>query len=236
MDFLRRYLTSAGDYPYHCAISTPIGTIAPTTYSSHDVRTVNEVFARRTYAARRDVRVVVDVGANIGVSALYFLTRNHHVRVHAFEPVPVNLERLAGNTAPFRERCTIHPFAVALENGQVSFGTEPTGRYGGIGVEGELIEVTCRSINEVLDEILRTEDRIDILKVDIEGLEEAVVAGIAPSLLDRVEVIYYETTGPRPFHADRFAHRYELQSNRLTRRRRSFERDEHDDQATTSHR
>jgi hypothetical protein len=84
----RRYLTARGEYPYVCRVRTPSGTIAPTLYSSHDILTVNEIFCRGDYRYGPDLRVAVDVGANIGISALYFLTRNSGARVYAFEPDP----------------------------------------------------------------------------------------------------------------------------------------------------
>ena len=41
--------------------------------------------------------MAVDFGSNIGISALYFLTRNPSVQVYLFEPVPSNIERLREN-------------------------------------------------------------------------------------------------------------------------------------------
>ena len=55
---------------------TPAGVVAPTLHSSHDMFTVNEVFCREDYACGPGIRTVVDVGSNIGISALYFLTRD----------------------------------------------------------------------------------------------------------------------------------------------------------------
>src|SRR5262245_917624 len=94
-----RYLSGRGDYPWRCAVRTPLGVVAPRTYSHHDVVTVTEVFCRHDYESPDDVRVVVDVGSNIGISALYFLTRNPHVRCHLYEPVGRNVARLRENLA-----------------------------------------------------------------------------------------------------------------------------------------
>ncbi len=48
--------------------------------------------------APRDISVVVDFGSNIGISALYFLTRNQDIKVYLFEPVPQNILRLKKKT------------------------------------------------------------------------------------------------------------------------------------------
>jgi FkbM family methyltransferase len=191
---LGRYLFAKGSYPYRCEIRTPIGRVAPTLFSHHDMLTVNEVFCRGDYAAPRDVRVVVDIGSNIGISALYFLTRNQYSRCYLFEPVPTNVDRLRGNLRDFRERFVLHEDAVGDYEGQVEFGVEASGRYGGIGVEAErTIEVSCRHINDVLEQVLAVEETVDILKIDTEGMEARTIRAIDDRLLPRVSRIYLET-------------------------------------------
>jgi FkbM family methyltransferase len=202
---LVRYLTGIGHYPSRVTLRTPAGTCSPMLYSHDDLLTVNEIFCRLDYRIAPGPKVVVDVGSNIGLSALYFLTRDPGNRCYLFEPVPLNLERLAGNLAAFRDRWSVDASAVADVAGTVAFGIEPTGRYGGIGVAtGSTIEVRCRSVNEVLADVLRRESRVDLLKLDTEGAEERTVRAIDPALLDRVGAVYYEGTAPHALWPDRF--------------------------------
>jgi FkbM family methyltransferase len=190
---LGRYLLGRGKYPYRCRVRTPRGEVAPTLYSSQDMLTMNEVFCREDYAAGPELRVAVDIGSNIGVSALYFLTRNHESRCHLYEPVPENVRRLRDNLADYEDRCEVQQVAVADREGQVEFGVEPTGRYGGIGLDyGQTIQVDCLEINRVLDDVLAREGRIDVLKIDTEGMELATVRAIRPELLERIGVVYFE--------------------------------------------
>ena len=72
-----RYLTGIGRYPYDIKIKTPTGLIEPRLYSHHDILTVNEIFCRLDYPADENTMTVVDLGSNIGISALYFLSRNN---------------------------------------------------------------------------------------------------------------------------------------------------------------
>jgi FkbM family methyltransferase len=190
---LGRYLLGRGNYPYPCRVRTPRGELAPTLYNAQDMLTMNEVFCREDYAAGPELRVAVDIGSNIGISALYFLTRNDQSRCHLYEPVPENVRRLRDNLAGHEDRYELHEAAVADRAGRVEFGIEPTGRYGGIGINYERsIEVDCLEINQVLEGVLRREGAIDLLKLDIEGMELQTVRAIRPELLRRIGVVYFE--------------------------------------------
>src|SRR5919197_2921327 len=194
LECLRRYLLGRGEYPWRCRLRTPTGPAAPTLYSRHDMFTVNEVFCREDYAFSGPPHTVVDVGSNIGISALYFVTRTPGSRVWLYEPVPRNVERLRLNLAGYEDRYSLSQAAVAARPGRVSFGVEESGRYGGIGViTGASIVVASLGINEVLAEVLESTGRIDVLKVDTEGTELELLEAIHPDLLRRVGALYLET-------------------------------------------
>jgi FkbM family methyltransferase len=202
---LRRYLLGTGEYPWDVAVRTPLGWFNPTLFSHHDLLTLNEIFCRIDYRLDPVPQVVVDVGSNIGLSGLYFLTRAPTVRCHLYEPVPQNLERLEANLGRLRERATLNPYAVGDAEGEVEFGIEASGRYGGINVAtGHSIMVRCRSINSVLEDILAREARIDLLKIDTEGAEERTLRAIATSYLDRIGAIYLEARPRLPLLPGRF--------------------------------
>lgn len=131
VQMLRRYVNSDGDYPWRVGVRTPTGTLALTLGHPHDVRTVNEIFSRNDYGHDAP-RVVVDIGANIGVASAYFASRHPDVVVHAWEPVPHNLELARRNLAVFGDRVTLHEKAVAPQRGRATFSVEPVGRYSGL--------------------------------------------------------------------------------------------------------
>jgi FkbM family methyltransferase len=213
---LRRYLTTWGDYPYRCRVRTPLGEVAPTLFTGDDVRTVNEIFCRGDYACGRDVGVVVDVGANIGISALYFLTRNSDCHVYCYEPNPVNVERLRENLSAYTGRYSIEEVAIWTHDGEVPFLTEPTGRYGRVDDGAGSRTVACRDINSVIDDVVAREGRIGVLKIDTEGSEEALVRSIRQDLLARIDTLLYESVRPMPLHTEMFRHRRQSDVNRLT--------------------
>ncbi len=226
LDSSRRYLTGAGAYPHRCRVRTPVGIHAPTLHSSHDMLTVNEVFCRQDYRSPADLGVAVDVGANIGIASLYFLTRNASSRVYAFEPDPRNVERLRANLAGYAARLRLEAVAVGTADGDAIFGAEPSGRYGALvgsdpepdGYARTEFPVRVRAMESIIGEVLAREERIDVLKVDTEGSESELVGAISPEHLARISTIYYETNEPTPLHGSRYAFHYSCQTNRLTAR------------------
>ena len=194
---LRRYLAGSGTYPYRCRIRTRGGLVAPTLYSHHDMLTVHEVFCRRIYPVDPGSAVIVDVGANIGISALYFLTEAPHSRCHLFEANPALIGRLHENLRELSQRVVVNELALATFDGRAEFGLEETGRYGGIGVPaGKTIEVACRSATGALEEVIAAEGEIDLLKLDVEGIELDLLRSLPGSVLERIRAIHVETESP----------------------------------------
>ena len=188
-----RYLMHGGQYPYEIRLRTPVGLRTATLYSHHDIHTVNEIFCRLDYYASENIRTVVDIGSNIGISALYFLTRNKETTCFLYEPDGRNTSKLRKNLVGFEDRYRLVEAAVSSEKGTLEFGIEPTGRYGGIGVmTGATISVQCFEINEVIGEILEMVKFIDVLKIDTEGVEEKTVEAIDSKLARRIKHIFLE--------------------------------------------
>jgi FkbM family methyltransferase len=216
---LGRFLLARGDYPTTLDVKTPLGPFRVDLQHRDDLLTVNEIFVRRDYASPETIKVAVDVGANVGIASLYFLTRNAAVRSYCVEPNPHNVARLRPLLAQFEGRYELFEVAASDTDGEATFFVEPTGRYGGFeqGWKEESITVPTRSFEALLGEVLEREERIDVLKVDTEGSEEMLVSGIPQAQLDRIDRIYYETDGPEPFHLDRYRHHFDCQTNALIR-------------------
>lgn len=192
-DAAMRYLTGRGDYPVQMPVRTPRGTLRPTLWSPDDMITLNEMFCREDYRVRRPPPMVVDIGSNIGLSALYFLSRGHGVRCHLYEPVPRNVERLRQNLAGLEDAYEVEQTAVGDFAGEATFGLEDTGRYGGLGVDlPDTTTVPVVHIDTVLERALAVAATISVLKLDVEGHEDKLLAAARPDLLARVQTIYAE--------------------------------------------
>ena len=225
VDAFRRYVFGRGEYPHQVAVRSPTGIVKPTLFTKHDILTLNEIFCRQDYRAKQDIRVVLDIGANIGLSALYFLTRNEKVHVYLYEPNPGNIAKLKVNLSGFEDRYTLVDKAVSTESGEFSFGVEESGRYGGLGKDlgsqasyeqppiEQLITVECMSINQVLKEIVANNGNVDIIKIDTEGSEFDIVSAIDEQYQPVVETIYAESQDEPSlpgFRTDKFKTVYRL--------------------------
>ena len=219
LDFLKRYVRNAGDYPAQFSIRTPIGRVRMTAFAPDDLLTINEIFFRGDYGDDRSAQIIVDFGSNVGISTLYFLSRNCDAFVYCHEPLPQNIERFKLNLCGFQERYHLSESAVAMHDGTVDFGYEPTGRYGAIGREGgKTMTVPALDSNRILMEIVERHGKIDLLKVDIERLEIELTERIPAAIVGHIRRIVVE----KEFPGNPFPHTHDMRFERpitsLTRR------------------
>ena len=192
-DFINGYVLQKGTFPKTVKLKTPSGIIGIEILNTLDYFTINEIFCWDIYHADDKHQVFLDLGSNIGCSQLYFLSRNKSNIIYGFEPVPHLYNQLNKNVCNYGERVRNQNVAVSDIDGEVSMGVEDSGRYGGIGVEtGKNITVKSRNINSILQDILAVHECIDIVKIDIEGVEETVINAIQKKHLKKIKIIYVE--------------------------------------------
>ena len=192
-----------GTYPCQFYIRTPVGLQSVTAFSHHDLITLVECFGKLDYKVSNNISVMVDFGSNIGISALYFLTRNTSVQVYLFEPVPRNIQRLRENLKGYENRYKLTECAIGVKEGEFDFSCEDSGRYGGLiekDVENfsssssdRVITVKVALANHVLGEIIKKHQNIDVVKIDVEGYENKILSSLKKEILSCVGRIYAET-------------------------------------------
>ncbi len=155
-----------------------------------------EILEGRTYPRvpfLREVRTVVDVGANAGVAALFFAVSYPGARVLAYEPCPATFELLRRNAAACPRICA---FDYGLWDRD---GTAPlflsrvdpvTNSLGASAYNtGDSVPVRLREArSEMAAQGVRD---IDVLKVDTEGCELPVLRSLG-DLLPGVRALYVE--------------------------------------------
>ncbi len=143
--------------------------------------------------------LAVDVGANIGVMTSVLA---HRVglggEVIAVEPHPATSERLAVNVERWRDAGTITVVRRAIsDRSGTTWLRNPTPDVGTATLRGggeAVAEVACVSLDELLG--VRS---VGVLKLDVEGHEEAVLRGAREALAGRrIRDVVFEDLGQPP--------------------------------------
>jgi FkbM family methyltransferase len=142
-------------------------------------------------------RVIIDVGANVGATALYFLSRYPSSRVLCFEPATLNIEYLRRNTG-FTDRIEVFPYGLYSETTVAPLYEGKTqcmqySVYPGPEVTEQSTQI---ELHRALDELQGISESPWLLKVDVEGAELAILKSMEP-LFAHIGVIYLE------YHSER---------------------------------
>lgn len=146
--------------------------------------------------------VILDIGANIGIAALYYAERFPTATIHCFEPVPANYGVLESNTCDIAR---VHRHAVALGSSDrtqtIAMAAEKNfGSFSlyerGVGTQAKA-EISVRHAGEYLQAC--GIDRVDLIKIDTEGAEHEILTTIPPAILQNVQWIAGELHGVKDF-------------------------------------
>ena len=139
------------------------------------LHSVQEIFIDEVYkfAPASDAPVIIDCGANIGLSVIYFKTNWPGSKVIAFEPDPSVCDLLRKNVAERNlSGVDIRNNAVWIDESAMHFEVE-----GALG--GKLSETSAGSSKQIEVDAFRLRDLldspVDFLKMDIEGAEYKVL-------------------------------------------------------------
>jgi len=148
-----------------------------------------EIFADNSYLFKTgsEKPVIYDCGANIGTSVVYFKQTFPNAVIKAFEADPKILEILNQNISKNNiSNIEIIGKAVWVNNNGVEFSQEGAD---GSSIFGNKNKVTVPSVR--LKNMLDNEEKIDLLKMDIEGAEVEVIKDCNSSL-KKAEHIFIE--------------------------------------------
>jgi FkbM family methyltransferase len=164
----------------------------------------NEIFRRHCYAPVRGMapaRVILDVGANVGLAAAYFRLVHKDALIHCVEPDPFAFGFLARNAAAIGN-CRVHQaglydvdctktFLAATSSALSSLARNPIARSRGI-------ELRLRAAGAFVREL--GVERFDLIKIDTEGAELPILRSLG-DVVRRCPTVYLEFHS----HADRLA-------------------------------
>ncbi len=129
---------------------------------------------------------IIDIGANVGVYAIYAkLLREDNV-VHCFEPTPTSIELLQENLKQF-SGISIHPYGLSNRDCEATLNINKYNTGGNSVKYGkedfETVRVQLYNTSKIFDKLKL--QHIDALKVDTEGCELEILE----SLKDRFDDI-----------------------------------------------
>ncbi|HMS27511.1 MAG TPA: FkbM family methyltransferase [Burkholderiaceae bacterium] len=128
-----------------------------------------------------DNSVILDVGANIGLFSLLLASKAKGIDVHAFEPIELNAHLIAiSKQINCLNNITINQSCVGDTDGTVEFSVSSDSAYSSIidsGRKKESAKIICPICR--LDTYVQAANiqKIDFVKIDVEGAEKLVLTG-----------------------------------------------------------
>ena len=168
---------------------------------SSDLSVFDQIFVEREYRCLdqlKSPRLILDCGANVGYSSVYFLSKFPTSFVVAVEPDAENFRILKRNLLPYEGRykaiqAAVWPFEEILRFDKSSLGA---GKEWARSLEKAPSGVLASEIIEAVDIPKLIElsgyDRVSILKIDIEGAEQELFNCRANEWLRRIDNIVIE--------------------------------------------
>jgi len=170
-----------------------------------DITTAWAIFCRREYAIPSDAKLILDLGANIGVFTAYAASIASRAKIVCLEPFPKTYSELqktikdndlSGRVIPLQA-------AIAGETGhrRIDAAADTPGHarklVSGNGA-GDTLIVPTMSISELIDLARESTglSAVDLLKIDVEGSEHEIFQTAAPGTLAPVRNIQLE------YHSD----------------------------------
>jgi FkbM family methyltransferase len=135
---------------------------------------------------------IIDIGANVGASAIFFHSRYPDAKIDCFEPSSTNFQYLTGNLADFPS-VSLHPFGLysASEDVTLLAGNSQCLQHSifpsaEVSANGEQIHLKDAFVE--LDGIIEEQT---LLKIDTEGCELPILTRLKTAF-DQLKVIYLE--------------------------------------------
>jgi len=151
--------------------------------------------------------VFIDIGANIGQHSLFAGSIvGNSGKVYSFEPIPYIYNQLLDSVKinHFENIITAHNTALGEKDGTETLYVE-TNNVGGSsivghhGIENKKISITIKKV----DDILANVERINMIKIDVEGYEYEVLSGMQKTLARCNPIIILEFSGQLYFAKDK---------------------------------
>ncbi len=142
--------------------------------------------------------VIVDVGANVGFFSLYMFSQFPKARIYGFEPMPFNYRQLKEyedtysnyQWKNFNQGLAENDHGLTLYSSTIEGFSTMAGVFASDG-RAEKIEVDTCTLQQLMEN--ESLDSIDLLKLDCEGSEYAILYSLSDEQLSRINFFSIET-------------------------------------------
>lgn len=164
-----------------------------------DIRTFNQVFLHNDYNIPLSFapKAIVDAGANIGLSTVFFKNKYPAAKIIAIEPENSNIELLKKNTINYENIYLLKKALSNVSNQDMNVNDSGNGHWGFVTVSTKNSEngvfknsVKTITINDIMKE--NELEFIDILKIDIEGAEKELFESNIENWLPKIRCLIIE--------------------------------------------
>jgi len=145
--------------------------------------------------SKHSIGDIVEIGANIGTETVSFCDIvNNVAKVHAFEPLPINLKQLR-ELSKTQKSLNIFEYALSDKNGEASFLVPPetssgTGKIINNRKSSNLIKVKTAKLDDFLDKFTN----LNFISIDTEGHEPFVLNGAKNTLKKHNPIVVIEVS------------------------------------------
>jgi FkbM family methyltransferase len=162
---------------------------------SSDIPTFDQVFVNAEYDYKINIvpEIIIDCGANVGLSTLFFKRKFPSAQIIAIEPEESNYQSLVKNTLAYKEvtpvKAGVWPKTAMLEVvDEWNFGN-----WGFVCKETDVKTDTSVSAISIPDLMKKFNiEEIDLLKIDVEGTELELFSSDYEYWLPKTKVIMIE--------------------------------------------
>ena len=173
----------------------------------HEILTFKAYDLAKVLAARSRIRTIVDLGANIGLASLFLYDALAPERLIAVEPVASNFAMLQSNLSFAGSSIVCVNAAVGRAAGFAQIVDARVATWGAQFAPAASARNAVRQTTVPELMLANGLDRIDLLKIDVEGAEEEIFAEEA-DWLSKVGVVLVE------LHTDLAASRFHAAASR----------------------
>lgn len=153
-----------------------------------DLAVLREIYIEKEYEwfPVENPKVIIDLGAHFGDTALYYSARFPEAKIIAVEPSPENFERLVEHSKNFTNIIPVQAAVgesdgeIELDIGGAQFGHSIVSRENS---ESKRITVAQKSLRSLLDQF--GTERADMVKFDIEGSEFKMFTNDSPQSISK---------------------------------------------------